>query len=162
MSSFLDSYNLSILALPAYYLLSIVPHAYAITLGSGGDVSKFDNANPRSLSQKDRFKQSLSPELYARYERAEAAHHNSFESMPLFVAATLAGNMAGLKREGWDGMDGFAGAFLAVRALYAALYVNHTTQGASYVRSSLWAAGMALCVRVLVKSAKAMSGKVLL
>lgn len=36
MSSMLDTYNASILAIPAYYFLSVWPHAYAIIVASQG------------------------------------------------------------------------------------------------------------------------------
>ncbi|EON61253.1 hypothetical protein W97_00466 [Coniosporium apollinis CBS 100218] len=158
-TSLLDS-NLSVLAIPAYYILSMVPHAYGLTVASGGNPSKFDNRNPRNQGSK--YAETLDKQTYARWERCEAAHQNSMENMPLFASAVILGNMAGLKREGLDGMNGFAGAFLAIRALYAFVYINNNTQGTSYIRSALWGTGMAMCVRVMVKAAKAMSGTTLL
>jgi uncharacterized MAPEG superfamily protein len=35
--------------------------------------------------------------VYARFERAEAAHANGLENAPLFIGAVLAGNVAGLE-----------------------------------------------------------------
>jgi uncharacterized MAPEG superfamily protein len=35
-------------------------------------------------------------DIYARYERTEAAHMNGMENTPMFVGAILAGNMVGL------------------------------------------------------------------
>jgi uncharacterized MAPEG superfamily protein len=66
--------------------------------------------------------------------------------------------MAGLKKTGWDGLNSFAGIFLAIRLAYTGVYVTHQTQGQTLVRSGLWAAGVALCFRTIIRAAGAMSG----
>jgi len=40
MSSMLNTYNPSVLAIPAYYLLSVFPHSYALVIAAQG---KLDN-----------------------------------------------------------------------------------------------------------------------
>jgi uncharacterized MAPEG superfamily protein len=77
------------------------------------------------------------------------------ENLPIFATAIVLGNMAGLKKEGIGGLNGFAAIFLAIRAIYTAVYVNNTTQGPSLLRSGLFFTGLGLCVRIIVKSAKA-------
>ncbi|KAF2745411.1 hypothetical protein M011DRAFT_469470 [Sporormia fimetaria CBS 119925] len=158
MSSFFDTYNPSILAIPAVHILSILPHSYALSVATNGRLSEWDNRNPRSSDLKSQIKSRLSPERYAFWERLEACHANGMENLPVFAAAVILGNMAGLKKDGWGGMTGFAGMFLAIRAAYTAVYLNHTTQGPTWIRSGLWAAGVGLCVRIFVKSAKALGG----
>jgi uncharacterized MAPEG superfamily protein len=158
MPGFFETYNPSILAIPAYYILSVAPHSYALTVATQGKLENFDNRNPRSSDLKAKLKQRLPAETFARYERAEACHANGMENMPLFTAAVILGNLAALKKEGLDGMTGFASTFLAIRLAYTAVYLNTNTQGPTLLRSGLWAAGFGLCFRVLFKAAKALGG----
>lgn len=156
MPSFLDPYNPSILAIPAYYILSVLPHSYALCVATNNHPLKWDNRNPRSSQLKATLKEKLDGKTYDLYERAEACHANGMENLPLFATAVILGNMAGLKRDGMGGMAGFAGLFLAVRAAYTVVYLSQKSIGVSLIRSGLWAFGSALCVRVMVKAAKAM------
>jgi uncharacterized MAPEG superfamily protein len=76
----------------------------------------------------------------------------------IFATAVVLGNIAGLKKDGLGGMTGFAAMFLAVRAAYTAVYIMHNTQGPTLLRSGLWAVGVGMCFRVIVKAAKALGG----
>lgn len=76
MSSFLGDYNASVLAIPAYVILSILPHSYALNVATRGDLTKWDNRNPRSTTMKAKLKERLDAETYAKYERLEACHAN--------------------------------------------------------------------------------------
>lgn len=58
--------------------------------------NKWNNHNPRSTETNDRYKKAVPSDVYAMYERAEAAHKNSIENAPLFIGAVLSGNLAGL------------------------------------------------------------------
>jgi len=152
--------NYSILAIPAFYTLAIIPHGAALYLATGGKLDQWDNRNPRSTQMKEKLKAKLGNEQYAAYERAEAAHANSMENLPLFATAIILGNMAGFKKEGWKGLYGFAAAFLAIRTLHTIVYIGEKTQAASMARSGLWAAGTALCLNVITKSAFALGAVV--
>jgi uncharacterized MAPEG superfamily protein len=79
------------------------------------------------------------------------------ENLPIFATAIILGNMAGLKKEGISGLNGFAAIFLAVRAIYTATYANHTAQGLTWLRTGLYFTGFSLCLRIMVKSAKALN-----
>lgn len=79
------------------------------------------------------------------------------ENLPIFATAIVLGNMAGLKKEGIWGLNGFAALFLAIRAIYTAVYVNHTTQGLTAVRTGLFFTGLGLCFRIIIKSAKTLN-----
>ncbi|KAF2495838.1 hypothetical protein BU16DRAFT_526390 [Lophium mytilinum] len=157
MPTLLETYNPSILAIPAYYILSVIPHSYAIQLATNGKPLSWDNLNPRSSTLKANLKKTLDAETYARYERAEACHANGMENLPLFASAVILGNMAGLKRDGIHGLSGFAGLFLAIRVAYTVVYLRTTTTGPTLLRSTLWAAGSTLCVRVMLEAARALS-----
>jgi hypothetical protein len=79
MPSFLGTYNPSILAIPAYYILSVLPHSYAISVATQGQLSKWDNRNPRSSDTKAKLKERLPAETFAKWERLEACHANGME-----------------------------------------------------------------------------------
>jgi len=154
MPTFLDTYNPSILAIPAYYILSVLPHTYAINIATQGKPRTWDNRNPRSSSLKSHLKETLDAETYAYYERAEACHANGMENLPLFASAVILGNMAGLKQDGIHGLTGFAGLFLVIRVAYTVVYLRAKTRGPTVVRSALWATGSVLCVRVMLEAAR--------
>ncbi|KAF2833316.1 hypothetical protein CC86DRAFT_365249 [Ophiobolus disseminans] len=158
MPSFLDTYNPSILAIPAYYVLSVLPHAFAIKAATQGQLNKWDNRNPRSSDLKAKLKQRLPAETFARYERMEACHANGMENLPLFATAVVLGNMAGLKKHGLDGLNGFVGLFLAIRVLYTGVYMSNQTQGQTLLRSGLWNAGVMLCLTTIIRAARALGG----
>lgn len=141
--------HLAILSIPAYYILSLLPHAYASSLVNNPS----RNISPRSSKTTSTLEQKLGPTLFARWERAEAAHQNSLENLPLFAAAVLAGVLAEKVGNADVGTSTFAGLWLAVRSLYVVLYVTTTTTQYSFLRSGTWFAGVVLAFRQLWKSA---------
>lgn len=154
----LNNYSPSILAIPAYHLITLVPHAIAVGIGSKGQPLKWDNRNPRSSSLKEKVKQKLDAESFAAYERAEACQANGFENAPLFFASIIAGNVAGLDQ---SDLNIFAGGYLALRVLYTVFYLRTNTQLPTIVRSSAWVGMVGMCWAILLKSASAMSRKTL-
>lgn len=154
MSSLIDNVNPSILAIPAYHLLAIVPHAASIFYTTKGQPKKWDNRNPRSEAMKSAIAKRVGAKRFATYERLEAAHANSMENMPIFIAAVVLGNMAGLhKVQGSGGLNWFTAAFLLVRAAYILVYATNDTQAKSYPRSILYFIGVGLCWATLFKAA---------
>ncbi|KAL6706502.1 hypothetical protein ACN47E_005441 [Coniothyrium glycines] len=156
MSAFLSGYDLSVLAIPAFYVLSMAPHIFAIRTATQGNMSRWDNRNPRSTTMKAKLQKQLSPDVFARYERYESCHKNGLESLPLFVSAVVLGNLAGLKR---DEMSTFAASFLAVRLLYTVVYTTHTTQGMGGLRTGIWYVGSILCFRTIIRAAGALGSR---
>lgn len=154
----LSNYSPSILAIPAYQLLSLVPHAIALNVATKGQLHKIDNRNPRGAANKDNIKQKLDPDSFAYYERAEACSANGLEGAPLFYSSIVLGHLAGLEQ---SELNSFAGGFLAIRVLYTIFYLNTRSNGPSYLRSGSWLAGVAMCFGVLAKSAAAFSRKTL-
>lgn len=146
----------ALLGIPAFYLLSIAPHAYAISIASSAtpkssntkDPAAWSNANPRSSSTISLLQKQLSPTLFARYERAEAAHKNSIENLPLFIAVVLASVLAekngGLtKGIGGDvdvGTTTYLVGWFAARIAYTLLYINTEKESSSHARSMIWTA----------------------
>jgi uncharacterized MAPEG superfamily protein len=75
--------------------------------------------------------------------RANAAQANSFEALPVFIAALWVAQQHGLAQ---GRTDALALAFVALRLAYIALYVSDLAA----LRSVVWAAGVACCVALFV------------
>lgn len=79
--------NYSLYGVPVMWLLSILPHFYAITLSKG----KFTNTTPRGyLAEVQKKEKKTSTDK--SFIRAEACQQNGFENLAFFAAAILAGN----------------------------------------------------------------------
>lgn len=89
----------------------------------------FDNHNPR---------QWLAG-LQGWQARANAAQHNSFEALPVFIAGLF---VAGQQQAAPAVVDGLALAFVAARIGYIAAYVTDRAG----LRTILWMIGMGCCV----------------
>jgi uncharacterized MAPEG superfamily protein len=155
---FFKTHNLTILAIPAYYAMAVAPHAVAISIAQKNDKKTWDNCNPRGSSLKSKIQSTLTPEEFAKYERAEAAQANALENLPLFASAIIVANLAGLKRAGLGGVEGFVGMWFLVRAAHSASYILTTERKTSFIRSGLWVTGVVLCARVFTKAARVLNG----
>jgi len=154
--------NLALISIPAYYVLCLAPHVYGVTLATSGDMSKHNNANPRSTSYADKLKQTLGNEKYETFERAEAAQKNGFENMPLYVAAVFAGLLvetATLKGNvekagsGSTGLDRFVYGWFAARVLYSISYISFSSQPLCFLRTLFYSVGTALAFEQLYRAA---------
>lgn len=93
----------------------------------------YDNRNPRAwLAQQT-----------GRRARANAAQANSFEALPLFIAAVLAAQQMQVAQAV---IDGLALAFVALRVAYIWLYVADLATA----RTLAWSAGLAVSVALLL------------
>lgn len=145
------TYNRSILAIPAFWGMSWLTHWIGITVASRGNPAKWDNRNPRAAGMKKKLQDTLPPDVYAKYERAEAASANGFENLPLFAAAVILGNVAKLPAAE---MDRFARNYLAIRFVYLLVYVYVSKQQYTGARSIIWLTSCVMCINVMVKAAK--------
>ncbi|GAB7362239.1 hypothetical protein MBLNU230_g2264t1 [Neophaeotheca triangularis] len=153
----MSSYNYALLSLPAYYILSVLPHSYAATIATNGDISKLDNSNPHGSSAASRTKSTLSPSAFAKYERAEACHRNCMENMPFFYVSVIAGLLAE-KQTGRDlGVQTFAAAWMASRLVYVANYIVTESKTWSFLRSAAYFVGVGLCTRMCWRAAVEMA-----
>src|SRR5579871_4305256 len=82
--------NYSVYTVPAAYLVAsfVSPRGTLMSLGLG------HNVYPRE--DLDKAASQLPPEKAAYLKRREAAHKNGLENFPLFAAAMIIGNDAGL------------------------------------------------------------------
>ncbi|KAJ4374295.1 hypothetical protein N0V83_003036 [Neocucurbitaria cava] len=124
--------------------------------------NKWNNHNPRSTETDERYRKGVPAEVYAKYERAEAAHKNGLgkeprlQNAPFFVGAVLAGNYAGLNS---STLNLITGAYLGLRVLYNVLYINTTTQKASYLRTFTWLSSTILLIGTYIKAGNILSTK---
>ncbi len=93
----------------------------------------YDNEDPRAWLARQS----------GRRARANAAQANSFEALPLFIAAVLTAQQLQVQQEL---IDGLALAFVFLRLGYIVLYVTNRAAARSWV----WAAGLAVSIALLV------------
>jgi uncharacterized MAPEG superfamily protein len=146
--------NFSILAIPGYYILSFLPHAYALNVATGGNPGKWDNRNPRAVNLRSKLQAKLPAETFARYERAEAASSNSYENMPIFYSAIIIGHLARLDKAA---LNAFAFRYLLVRTAYVFSFVGISNQKYTPIRTALYFTGLVMCIRLLIESARRMA-----
>lgn len=142
--------NYSLLAIPAHWVLSLAPHAYAMQIVKGATNGRWNNANPRGSSWAAELQRIVPADVLARHERAEAAHRNGLESLPMFVAAVLAANVAGLDR---GLVDTHAAVFLGLRVVYTLIYINVSKRKASFARTGVWMSSMMVCLSLIGRAA---------
>ena len=154
MAPALGTFNFSIAAIPAYYFINLLGHVYAqsLLIGVDKELKAYDNRNPRNNSQES-IRKLMGPPKYELYLRGKAAHNNGNENFPLFVAAILAGNLAGLDQRA---LNITAAAILVQRVLYTIAYVMAKTRTQSYIRSLFWFSTTIMKLYVLIKAAMVM------
>ncbi|KAH7928568.1 hypothetical protein BV22DRAFT_1030507 [Leucogyrophana mollusca] len=147
MQSLLSNAGLSLFSIPAVWFVSFFP-ASLKTVVIGYTIG-FDNVDPRSNVQRIADSKT-SPEVIATVKRMEAAHQNGIETLPLWIAAVLAGNFAGLDKRT---LNVAAVAFVSLRVLYTYTYITQKTLTRSILRSTLYFAGISIPLQLLVKAA---------
>ena len=93
----------------------------------------YDNRDPRAWLARQT----------GRRARANAAQANSFEALPLFIAAVLVAQQAGAAQ---GLVDALAVAFVLLRVAYIALYVGDRAA----LRSVVWIAAFGVCVAIFL------------
>ena len=141
--------NYSIYAIPAYWLLAMVPHMYGMQYVKNANNGRWSNVSPRSTKWGNTLEKSLPADVFATFERCEAAHKNSVENLPLFLGAIVLGNMAKLPA---GTLNGVAGTFLGLRVAYTLAYINTTNEKASFARTGLWISSIVTLMYLIVKS----------
>lgn len=84
--------NYDLLAVPAMWLTAIAPHSWAIGYIKKHNKGRFDNANSKTQAFGAKLQANVPADVLARFERAEAAHRNGLENLPLFAVGVLAAN----------------------------------------------------------------------
>lgn len=113
------TYNYSYHAIPAAFLFGILPHTYMTARLMIATTTQMSFAMPRN--NLDTWKGKLPTDLWNHLSRARGAHLNSMEVFPLFAAAMLAGNAAGMPA---TDLNTVAWSWFAARTLYTACYIG--------------------------------------
>ncbi|KAF2032690.1 hypothetical protein EK21DRAFT_60168 [Setomelanomma holmii] len=157
-----SSLNYPLLAIPAYYAFSLLPHLYASTILTNAGY-KINNANPKASLSPDAVKGKVPDAVFQKYQRAENAQSNNAEQMPLFAVAILASIVAerttatGLGREALNGdatgLTTFIMSWFVARAAYNVAYVQIETHEKSFMRSTFYMVGSGLTFWQIWKAA---------
>ncbi|KAI0403461.1 hypothetical protein F4802DRAFT_290485 [Xylaria palmicola] len=145
--SFLGEKNISYFTIPVVLFTALWPRSYSAFKGPGQKY--FDPTNPRTFASRLE-KSDLDKETVARILRAESASSNGFENLPLFAAAVVAGNSAGL---GAGTMNALSLAYVASRVVYNWVYIflgsNRQLAG---LRTPVWFVGVGTALAMFVKA----------
>ncbi|KAI8623555.1 hypothetical protein F5Y19DRAFT_481588 [Xylariaceae sp. FL1651] len=123
------------------------PRSYSAFQGPGQKY--FDPSNPRTFAARLE-KSDLDKETVARILRAESASANGFEGLPVFAAAVVAGNSAGVSA---PTMNALSITYVLSRVVYNWVYVflSKNRQFAG-VRSLTWFAGVGSAMAMFVSA----------
>lgn len=112
--------------------------AKAATAGKRRSEGGYDNNNPRDWAARQEGWKA----------RAAAAQNNGFETLPIFVFAVLAAQIAGLDQAR---TDQFAQIFIVSRLVYIALYLANIAA----LRSVVWGVGLACAIAIFAPTLSA-------
>ncbi|KAL2201177.1 hypothetical protein P885DRAFT_73526 [Corynascus similis CBS 632.67] len=153
MASLIDfnSGNWSYYTIPAAFFLCMIPHAYGVRLAG----KNYDLANPRKTEEHCAKDTSLDKVRHQRFLRARAATANGFETISLYAAAVVAGNVARLPAAR---LNKLTLAYLVSRIVYNYVYVvlqdNARMAG---LRPLVWMAGLGIIMSLFVNAGMALN-----
>ncbi|KAF8518267.1 hypothetical protein BU17DRAFT_66508 [Hysterangium stoloniferum] len=139
---------LSLYSIPIAWIMAFYPHNVKFRLIQS--TVGWDNSNPRGQDYDYLVKKGMSAELALKVGRLTGAHNNGNEISPLWAAATLAANFAGIDTKT---VNVISGSFVVTRLLFNYIYINQNTKTASALRSSVWLSSIALPLYLLIVSA---------
>ncbi|EJD36088.1 hypothetical protein AURDEDRAFT_188477 [Auricularia subglabra TFB-10046 SS5] len=148
MSALLSTPGLSLYAIPAAWVTAWLPfnQRFGMILNRIG----YDNVTPRRIQGQLQSDASLPKDFIDKCAKLDGAHKNGNEVLPLWIAAVITGNFAGLDTEI---LNGASLAFVGTRFLYNYLYVNGKTNAQGYMRTGAWGTSIGICMYVLIKAA---------
>ncbi|TCD67549.1 hypothetical protein EIP91_012246 [Steccherinum ochraceum] len=155
MSSFsLNTPGLSFYSIPLVWLVGIWPSRVRNALIDRSVPRGFDTVQ-QPLSNVGRLHEypGVKPETAEEVDRAEGAHKNALEMMPLWIGAVsvqLAGNQAGLDD---SFMNAASFAFIGARVLYNYIYLRQSNRAESAYRSYAWLASLAIPMTIFIRAA---------
>ncbi|KAF9182821.1 hypothetical protein BGZ51_004401 [Haplosporangium sp. Z 767] len=104
--------------------------------------------NPRG--QLEKVETRMAKAAWAMAKRAEGAHVNGLETLPVYYGAVLAALHAGVAK---DQVNFYTGLFLASRALYNVVYILNTNQFAALARTFIWTTSLGACLKLFLAAA---------
>ncbi|KAJ7052906.1 hypothetical protein C8F01DRAFT_1032740 [Mycena amicta] len=151
MPSGLDN-ALSLYSIPAVWLSAFVPVVFkTMTITR---VKGFNNVQPRANVARVSGDKAVPPEVVARIQRMEGAHLNGMENFPLWAAAVLAANYAGLDHRT---VNVISIVYFLGRVLYNIVYITQSTRAQSNLRSIVFFGILPLPIYLLISAAHKVS-----
>ncbi|KAF9477951.1 hypothetical protein BDN70DRAFT_994571 [Pholiota conissans] len=152
MASFLSSFvnlnsPLSLYTIPVVWFTGFYPHT--LKFMTIDKLIGYNNTLPRSSDAKSATGK-VPQATQLRLARMEGAHANGNEAMPLWFAAVLAGNLAGLDTH-W--LNVMALSYVATRVAYNTTYIYYNDVAGGWIRSFFYFFGLSFPLRILFKAA---------
>jgi len=146
--------GLSLYSIPAAFFTAFYPVALKSAI-----INKnigYKNAAPRDNVSRLANNKSINPAVLAKVRRMEAAHYNGNEAFPLWAAAVIAANFAGVQP---DLLNKISVAYVVLRVIYNHVYFNQTTEAGGSLRSGVWFLATSLPIYLLIKAGNILSNK---
>jgi uncharacterized MAPEG superfamily protein len=129
------------------YAFSLIPHQYYVIKAMTAKDSTYTNITPRT--NLDTLKATAPPDTWTKLVKARGCHLNALEGFPLFAAAMIAGNVAGVSTKE---MNVLGAEYLGVRLLYNVLYMAVRNEPMSYLRSGVYVWSVGIPIYLLIKA----------
>ncbi|KAJ6630099.1 hypothetical protein B0H10DRAFT_1984961 [Mycena sp. CBHHK59/15] len=139
---------LSLYSIPAVWLTAFLPGTLKFLLVER--VKGYNNLEPRGNTSRIVEDRAISPAVAARIKRMEGAHLNGYENFPIWIAAILAANFAGLDNRT---LNVVSLSYICGRTMYNYIYFNQATEFQSWVRTAVYFGTLSLPMYLLFKSA---------
>ncbi|KAJ7607413.1 hypothetical protein FB45DRAFT_1067959 [Roridomyces roridus] len=145
---------LSLYFIPAVWLTAFLPVTFKTILIH--QVKGLNNVAPRTSTAAVTADKNIPPEVAARIMRMEGAHLNGNENFPIWIAAVLAGNIAGLDNRT---MNVTSLIYIGGRILYNYIYFNQVTEVESSLRSAVYFSALSCPMYLLFQAAAKMKAE---
>ncbi|KAK3808511.1 MAG: hypothetical protein J3Q66DRAFT_354990 [Benniella sp.] len=139
--------NFPLLSLPIAAGIAYAPH-FIRALIVIRETKKWNNVSPRG--QVDKVEAKMTKAAWAMAKRAEGAHLNGLETLPIYYGAILAALQAGVAK---DTVNFYATFFLAARVVFNAVYILNNSQLTALARTTVWAASIGACLKLFLAAA---------
>ncbi|KZP26920.1 hypothetical protein FIBSPDRAFT_854270 [Athelia psychrophila] len=139
---------LSLYSIPVVWATALVPALLKVVTISS--LKGYNNLAPRSNTATLTSSPGVSSRDAARVARMEGASHNGYEAFPLWVAAVLSANYAGLDN---SLINKASAAFIGIRILFTYVYIEQTSSAQAFFRSVIWWSGTSVPLYLLSKAA---------
>ncbi|KAF9200635.1 hypothetical protein BGZ49_009130 [Haplosporangium sp. Z 27] len=148
MSSILAAYpNFPLLSLPVAAGVAYAPHFIRALIVINA-TKRWNNVSPRG--QLEKIETRMTKDAWAMAKRAEGAHVNGLETLPLFYGAVLAALHAGVDK---DTVSYYSSFFIISRIIYTAVYILNTNQISALARTGVWSASVFACLKLFLAAA---------
>lgn len=148
-----------LLSIPAYYFLALTPRFYAHYLMSKANFIP-EYTNPYSSIHQNKLLKAVPACTVAAIERANSAHRNDMENLPLFVAAVFAGLMAEqIGGQGCTSLQRFVGIWMVSRVVYTVVYCAAEREARAWPRSLMFHVGWLAAFEQIWSAAKVVGGR---